>query len=113
MARLLREALRAPAPAAEGRASLPTARVPPPALPWAAGLPQDAEDGAGRKELDTWLQLGWTTLQPVRPGAVPNCALLCRGVAAGTRLPARLAGGRGALGRMGLGLTPCFVREGA
>lgn len=49
---------------------------------WAAGLPQDAEDGVGRKELDTWLQLGWTTLQPVPPaaaaalGAVPNCGFL-------------------------------------
>lgn len=61
---------------------------------WAARLPQDAEDGVGRKELDTWLQLGWTTLQPVPPaaaaalGAVPNCVFLCEGVAGRTWIPA-------------------------
>lgn len=108
-----------------------------------AGLPQAAEDGVGRRELDTWLQLGWTTLQPVSPasaalGAVPNCVFLCAREDGWTWIPApflpdlsRQAApglallGEGvvkggwlglagrAVGRMWLGLTPCFVAEGA
>lgn len=45
--------------------------LPPGASGWVAGLLRAAEDGAGRRELDTWLQLGWTTLQPVPLASPP------------------------------------------
>lgn len=110
-----------------------------------AGLWQAAEDGVGGRKLDTWLQLGWTTLQPVPPASPPLRWVLYQiasSFATGRmeglgsqRFPCLISAGRQSLGsglpcwgvvkrgwfglagrvvgRMWLGLTPCFVAEGA